>query len=145
LRIKGSGSAFTGAARIRDSKPSRPSGRQDGSHRVEVKSDRRITYHTNSQAYRSESQSSASSGPALVVTSKPDEKWGSRHDSTSKARVLAPTVHAVNRVQHVSRSADRHSMGHVDAVADPLERAMPGRPWQNNTLHLFSQSVVTGQ
>jgi hypothetical protein len=67
-------SALTGAARFQDSKPNRTSVRLDRSHRVEMKSDRRITNPTKSLAYRSVSQSSASGGPALVSAPKPDDQ-----------------------------------------------------------------------
>jgi hypothetical protein len=134
LKVKGASSAVIGAARTRDPKPSQTSGRLDGSLRVEVKSNRRITHLSESQAYRRESQSSASTGPALVLVPKPDGQRGGRvhQDSTGKARVLAPTARVrnlpANHVQHVSRSADRHSMGHVDAVEDPLREGDAKKP-----------------
>jgi hypothetical protein len=71
-KIKGSSPAVTGAARTRDPKPSQTSGRLNGSLRVEEKSGNRITLLSESQAYRRESQSSASSGPALGLVPKPD-------------------------------------------------------------------------
>jgi hypothetical protein len=64
LKVKGPGSAVTGAARTQHPIPSQTSLRLDWSLRVEVKSNR-ITNLSESQAYRRESQSSASSGPAL--------------------------------------------------------------------------------
>ena len=90
---KGSSSAVTGAAQTRYPKPSQSKVRLDGSLRVEVKPNR-VTNLSRSQAYRRESQSPASPGPALGLVPKPDGRTGGRvhRDSTGKARVFTTTA-----------------------------------------------------
>jgi hypothetical protein len=113
---------------------------------VEVKSDRRIIFPAKDQA----KVASLRARPRTAHQEQPDQQWGGRvhHDSTSKARVPAITAHvrtvAADHIQHCQGLKTGTARATLKPSRITLERAMPSRPWQDNTQHLFSQAVVTG-